>query len=232
MRLSFSLWSTYHQCPFKYKQKYLLGVKEPFSGPAAERGTKIHLMIEEYIKNYKQVMPWDEAGGAPGVPKLGHEHPMTGVLQRYRNWPNGMRHVERKFGFDIDWYPYPADNDDTAYVAVFDIAAVANGVVEIGEWKSGKPYPSHFDQRTFYGLAGLKLWPHAHKVQVTTYYADMTSEAKRITLTPDNERELQDTWESRRETIANDRIMAPRPNEKCNWCFYRKSNKGNCPLDY
>jgi CRISPR/Cas system-associated exonuclease Cas4 (RecB family) len=231
MRFSFSLWSTYHQCPFKYKQKYLLGVKEPFSGAAAERGTKIHLMIEEYIRGYKTGLPWDEVGGAPKVPALGREHPMQGVVQRFHNWPTGNRHVERKFGFDIDWNPYPADRDDTAYVVVFDVAAYHNGVVEIGEWKSGKPYPIHFEQRLFYALCGLKLWM-PNKVIATSYYVDMTSEAKRITVTPDNEKELQEMWESRRETIANDQIMAPRPNDKCQWCFYRKSNKGNCPLDY
>jgi CRISPR/Cas system-associated exonuclease Cas4 (RecB family) len=230
MRLSFSSWSTYHQCPFKYKAKNILGIREEFSGPAAERGTGIHNMIEEYIRQNSHKLPWDEEDGVAKVPKLGHKHPLHPVVNHFRDWPNGDRHAERKFFFDIDWSPY-CTKENAAFTVVFDVAARKDNIVEIGEWKSGKPYDGHAEQRLMYALAGLAIWM-PEKVIVTTYYVDMTSDAKRLTVTPDDLEDLKEIWNSRRETIMNDNIMAPRPNDKCRYCYLRKSAGGICALDY
>jgi CRISPR/Cas system-associated exonuclease Cas4 (RecB family) len=208
-----------------------MGLKEPFTGPAAERGTQVHNRIETYIRGQRDTLPWDAERPEFKVPALGRNHPMQAVCDRFRNWPNGDRHVERKFGFDIDWTPFPHDRDDTAYVVVFDAAASYNGKVEIGEWKTGKPYPEHREQRLLYGLAGLRLW-YPKEVVVTTYYVDITSEPQRTRIPAAAEQELRDMWSSRRETIANDRILAPRPNDKCRYCHYRKSNGGPCPMNF
>lgn len=231
MRLSYSMYQCYTGCPMKYKFKYLMKLKDPFTGPAAERGTQIHNRIEHYIRGYDVKLPWDAERPMDKVPALGREHPLQGVADRFRNWPNGDKHAEKKFGFDIDWTPYPHDSDNTAYVVVFDAAACRDGTVEIAEWKSGKPSDSHADQRLFYSLAGLRIWL-PKKVQVTTYYVDMTGPAKRITVTDNDEKELRDMWSQRREQIVNDNILAPNPGYGCKWCHYRKSNGGPCPLAY
>jgi CRISPR/Cas system-associated exonuclease Cas4 (RecB family) len=231
MRLSYSMYSTYAECPFKYRAKYLLKIKAPFTGPAAERGNQIHTKIEHYIRGIETRLPWDAERPVERVPALGTQHPMQGVADRLKNWPSGDRHVERKLGFDIDWDLYPHDADEAAYMVVLDAAGYHNGTVEVAEWKSGKPYESHAEQRLLYGLAALRTWL-PKKVTVTTYYVDMTGPAKRITITQDNEQELKDMWSSRRETIVNDKILAPRPNSRCQWCFYRKSNGGPCPMSF
>jgi CRISPR/Cas system-associated exonuclease Cas4 (RecB family) len=206
-------------------------IKELSSGPAAERGTQIHNRIEHYIRGIDVRLPWDAERPMEGVPPLGSSHPLHGVVNRLKNWPGGDRHVERKLGFDIDWDLHPHDADDTAYMVVLDAVGYANGTVEIAEWKSGKPREEHGEQRLLYGLAGLRTWL-PKKVTVTTYYVDMTGPAKRITVTPDNEQELKDMWSNRRETIINDKILAPRPNDKCRWCYLRKSAGGPCPMNF
>lgn len=231
MRLSYSQWQTYAQCPFKWKAKYQLGYRDTFTGPAAERGSKIHNWIENYITHRATKLPWDEQGGVEKVPALGKSHPLQGVVQRLRDWPNGDRYVEKKFGFDIDWDPYPVDGDMAAFVAIVDAVAAANGTVEIAEWKSGKPSADHADQRLLYALAGLRVFL-PKKVVVTTYYVDLTADPARIAVTPEAEKPLMDMWSGRRETILNDKLCAPRPNDKCKWCHVRKSNGGPCPLPY
>ena len=162
---------------------------------------------------------------------MGKKHPLQGVVDKLRNWPNGDRYVEKKFGFDIDWSPYPTDSDLTAFLVIMDAVAFANGVVEVAEWKSGKPSADHADQRLLYALAGLRVFL-PKEVVVTTYYVDLTSDPKRIRVPAAAEQELKDMWSSRRETIINDKIHAPRPNDKCKWCHVRKSNGGPCPLPY
>ena len=231
MRLSYSQWQTYARCPFLWKAKYILGIKDVYTGPAAERGSNIHNWIENYILRRSDRLPWDETGGIERVPKLGKKHPLQGVVDRLRNWPNGDLYAEKKFGFDIDWTPYPTDSDLTAFVTIMDAVASANGVVEIAEWKSGKPSADHADQRLLYALAGLRVFL-PKEVVVTTYYIDLTSDPKRIRVPAAAEQELKDMWSGRRETIINDKILAPRPNDKCCYCHVRKSKGGPCPLPY
>ena len=229
MRLSYSMWNVYKQCPLKYKFKYHMKLKEPFVGPAAERGTLIHNHVEDYISGKSDYLPWDENHPVERVPALGKAHPLQGLVDRLRNWPSGDSHTEYKVEFDIDWLPFP--QAESSYIAVFDAAAHFNGEVEIAEWKSGKPSADHADQRKFYAMAALALWL-PKKVSVTTYYIDLTGPAARTTVTPEAEQTLRDMWAERREGMLNDKVLAPRPNDKCRWCFFRKTNGGPCPMSY
>ena len=231
MRLSYSQWNTYNDCPFKWKAKYQLGVKGSPPGPAAERGTNIHNMIEFFIRGKSQFLPWDEVGGISKVPALGRQHPLDGVVRRIRDWPNGEKYVEKKVGFNMDWDPYPYADDLTAFITIFDAATAARGIVEIAEWKSGKPKASYADQRLLYALAAHRIWL-PKEVIVTTYYVDMTSDAQRIRVPEASVKPLMDLWSGRRQTMMNDKIHAPRPNDGCKWCDARRSAGGPCPMPY
>lgn len=231
MRLSYSQWNTYAECPFKWKAKYQLGVKGRGPGPAAERGIAIHNMLEMFVRGKDTRLPWDTVGGVKGVPALGKDHPMHNIMVRLRDWPNGDKYCEKKFGFSIDWDPYPHDSDTTAFLAIIDAVASANGVAEVYEWKSGKPKSSYAEQRLLYALAAHRVFL-PKKVIVTTHYVDMTSPPERIVVGEEAVVPLQNMWSRNRETIMNDKILAPKPSEGCRWCDARKSAGGPCPMPY
>jgi hypothetical protein len=191
----------------------------------------IHNDIEFFIRGRQSNLPWDTVGGRPKVPALGREHPMDPVVRRLREWPNGDIYCEKKVGFSIDWDPYPHDSDTTAFLTIFDAVACRNGVAEVFEWKSGKPKAEYQDQRLLYALAAHRIFL-PKEVVVTTHYVDLTSEPERIRVGQQAVKPLIDMWTKRRETVMNDKMLAPRPNEYCRWCDARRSTGGPCPLPY
>jgi len=228
MRVSYSQWSLYHQCPFKWKCKYVLKLKEPAPTGAVSRGSDIHNMIEGYILKDSDMLPWD-AGNSLNVPPMGSKHPLQPVVDMLRNWTTPDVHVEKPFYLDIDMAAFPAEGDE-AYIVIFDAAAHKDGVVEVAEWKSGRPYAEHAEQRSLYATAALSIWA-PKKVVVTTHYVDLTGDPASTVALSDALPDLKRVWQSRRESIINDTILAPRPNSKCKWCHFRKSNGGPCPLE-
>lgn len=227
MRLSYSRWSLYHGCPFKYKCKYILNLKEPPAGKAVMRGSTIHDMIEQYVAGLSNALPWD-ANNVLDVPPMGSKHPLQPVVERLRDWPTNDRHVEKELLLDIDMQPFPST--DPAFIVIFDAVAHHDGIVEVEEWKSGKPYDEHAEQRHLYATAALTTW-NPKEVHVTTRYVDCTGSPAKLSVTPNDTKQMIELWQGRRETMMNDKILAPRPSGKCRWCHFRKSNGGPCPLD-
>ena len=232
-RWSFSQWETYNQCPAKWKYRSVLKLPSLPPGPAAARGLSMHDRCENYIT------------GQIGVDELLHGDPtkMFGskkeakiketylpVLDSFKDHENGDRYAEHRLGFDADWY-LAGFGKTASCIGVLDAVRFDNnGVLHIGEWKSGTPKDTHADQRKIYALFGLRKWEfkRLQEVRVTTYYLEGTSEAQRLVARPSAEDKLRALWNGRIEQMQKDTICAPRPNEGCRWCDYAKSKGGPC----
>lgn len=160
------------------------------------------------------------------------------ILDEYRTHVNGARHTEYKLGFDSDWYLASPVSTITSCVMVLDAVrsggawagadkGLEDGVVRIGEWKSGKPKDTHVDQRKMYAIGGLKAWL-ADRVEVTTYYLEDTAPPQRFTATAGAWDKLTGLWSERRDLMIRDQMCAPRPGHYCQWCDYRAGNGGPC----
>ena len=239
-RWSFSQWENYDQCPFRWKCTSVLKLPRTPAGPAAARGIHMHDRAEQYIKgelddpNSPDVMNVMFGDKKPAV-----VHPRyIPILDEFKHHVNGARHTEYKLGFDSEWYLNSAVSKYTSCVMVLDAvrsggawqgaqAGMDDGVVRIGEWKSGKPKDTHADQRKMYAIGGLKAWL-ADRVEVTTYYLEDTAPPARFVATASAYPKLTALWSERRDLMIRDEMCAPRPGFYCRWCDFAASKGGPC----
>lgn len=219
MRWSFSKWETYFKCPAKYRFRYEAKLPEP-TGPAAQRGLQMHDMAENYIKGLHDDTSWLK------------DKKIIPILDDFRHHPNGDRYTEKKLAFDEEWYQTPHTSPRATCVGVLDAARAVDGVLYIGEWKSGKPKETHVDQRKLYALFGLRAWLGIKRVEVTTYYFDGTGAPQRLVADPATgaEERLKALWDGRVDTIQNDTIKSPKASDECFWCSFARKKGGPCPL--
>lgn len=245
-RWSFSQWEVYNVCPFKWKCQSVLMLPRAPGGPHADRGTDMHDRVESYIKGEAPIEnllfgtgrvfgPTDK-GEILQQAKVAHKY--IAIIDEFREHPNGARHTELKLAFDFDWSLVPSTHPKAACIMVLDAVraggawngigkGVDDGLVRIGEWKSGKPKDTHADQRKMYAMAGLKNWL-AKSVEVTTYYLEDTAPPARLTVADTAWPKLTALWTERRDLMIRDEICAPRPGFYCRWCEFANSKGGPC----
>ena len=218
MRLSFSQWENYAQCPRRWKHGYIDKMPRTPAGPAAQRGSAIHDQIEQCIKEHR-------LGPVVNFPVSHH----IDVIARFGNHKNGELHTEYKVAFDGKWNRTLPEASTVRFVGVFDAVLHRPGEVEIGEWKTGKPKDTHADQRRLYTLMAFRTWG-VERVTATTYYFDNTSEPARLTAKASSVTKLIKIWDDRARQMEADTFWPPRPGFYCRWCDYAKSKGGPCPF--
>lgn len=222
-RWSFSQWESYNQCPQKWHFQSRMKLPRQPPGPAAARGLEMHDTVERYIKG---------ADASVLHPDINRKY--IPILDEFRNHPNGDRHTEKRLGFDSEWYLCSPQLKQAACIAVLDAVRfikphhTTEGVLHIGEWKSGKPKETHSDQRKLYAMFGMRAWlPDV--VHVTTYYLEDTAPPARLTVKSQSGFDkLKALWEDRISTMRRDELCAPRPGLYCRWCDFAKSKGGPC----
>lgn len=241
-RWSFSQWEAYNQCPAKWNFQSRLKLPRSPAGAPAQRGLDLHDRVENYIEGRNPASDLLESG--PGV-RQGIEfvratvHPKyIPIFDEFKNHPNGARHTEYKLGFDKDWYLTSPNHKEASCIMVLDAVRSGgawqgkekgkdDGVVRIGEWKSGKPKDTHADQRKMYAIGGIKTWL-ADRVEVTTYYLEDTAPPQRFVASASAYPKLIALWSERRDLMMRDEMCAPRPGFYCRWCDYAASKGGPC----
>ena len=232
-RWSFSQWETYNSCPAKWKYKSVLKLPGQPPGPAAARGLSMHDRCESYIMgqvdlDYLLNGSPTKRFGSKGEAKIDPKY--APILDQFKDHENGDRWVEHRLGFDDEWY-LSGFGKTASCIGVLDAVRFDNdGVLHVGEWKSGQPKDTHGDQRKLYALFGLRKWnlDMLQEVRVTTYYLEGTADPQRLVVKPSATEKLKELWKGRVEQMRNDQICAPRPNEGCRWCDYAKSKGGPC----
>lgn len=227
IRWSFSQWENYNGCPARWRYKSVLKLPTSPPGPAAARGLEMHDRADNYITG--QISDLE-----PPSTKFGSKKPVLivdkykEVLNQFRDHPNGDRWAEKKMHFDDDWHlTGSAGSPLTRCIMILDAARCLDGVLHIGEWKSGSPKNTHTDQRKLYALGGLRRWM-VDEVRVTTYYFEDTAPPERLVVKASAEEKLKDLWRGRVEQMETDQICAPKPGDSCRWCDFAKTKGGPC----
>ena len=175
-RWSFSQWETYNACPAKWHYRSVQKLPGLPAGPAAARGSLIHDTVEQYIK-----------GADASVLHEAIKPKYVAVFDEFKNCPSVKCEDEtkRELGTIVP---------GTTAVTIFDVSRGADCRMWIGEWKSGKPKPTHPDQRSLYALSALAL-PGIDRVEVTTYYLEDTGKPETTMLDTATAEPVRMVWQ-------------------------------------
>lgn len=208
-RWSYSSWSTYEQCPAKWKFSYIDNL--PWGSSAAmDRGTRMHKMAEDFVTGAIDFVPND-------IRKVGPS------LLMYKNM--GAK-AEETWLLDKNWEP--VTNQDDAWIkAIVDLHYFQSPVIYVKDHKSGQMYDSHREQLELYGLIGLKKYPEAKRAETAAIYMDTGHEGMDGTIIRAMMPKLIDKWHSGAIRMYEDNTYDPKPGN-CKWCTYAKDKGGPC----
>lgn len=225
---SFSRYMDYKQCPLKAKLKHLDKIKEPTSPPML-RGIEIHDLAEGYIK-----------GRVARLPKELKEFKLLfqRLRKQYKKAISGMV-VEDTWAFTKDWDETTWNDWIRCWVRIKLDCAEHEGddTLIVRDWKTGKfreeMNEDYVEQLELYALAALLLHEHIEAVKPQLVYLDYgivypePGSDDELIFTRKDIPKLKKLWAKRTGPMLKDKIFAPKPNNKCCWCFFRKSNAAN-----
>ena len=215
--VSYSGLGLYKQCPSAFQRKCVL--KEPAmeptpeSAPALFRGKAMHAEIEDLLE--------------------GRRDSLHGDMKFYEQFLSGLRSAgataENKFAFDHNWDRVDFDSE-AAMIRGIDDAAILDQetkTLHVYDWKTGKKYPEHAEQRALYGLAGLLTYPQAERTIVSHVYLDQRK-TESTEFHADGTEGMKWMWERRCNKVQPPQPYPETPSWKCKFCNYSQRNGGKC----
>lgn len=220
---SWSRYSDYKLCPLKAKLAHIDKIREP-KNQAMMRGAEIHDKARDFIKGIIKKLPAELASFKDEFSKLKrlYKKKILGAI------------VEEDWAYRKDWTQTAWNDWAECYLRVkLDVAYYEDEETLIMiDWKTGKfreeMHEEYMEQLELYALAALMLLPHVYKVKPLLKYTDLGQTfptGKSLVFDRREVSALKKTWEKRLRPMMNDTVFAPRPNDKCRWCFYGQSGK-------
>ena len=216
---SYSRLSTYETCALLAKFLHVLKLPQDTS-PAMERGSKIHDQGEKYVKgeieelpDTKVWKPWREDMAA--LKAAGYE-------------------AEKNIAFDSNWEPCEYFGPQTWLRLRVDVTGIANdGVPEVIDYKTGRPYPTHEEQAELYGIAAyLTATESVKKVRTSFWYLDVPDIVEYEYPAEEIVESLMPKWEGRANVMLTDTEFKPNPCKascgKYGGCDFAADKGGQC----
>ena len=227
---SYSRYAAYKQCPLKFYLANIAKIAEP-PNQAMERGSEIHKLAEDYINGKLAKMPLE----------LGKFAKMFRQLKKVRKKVSSGMAVEDTWAFTKDWTETQWNDWTRCWARIkLDCAVYENeDTLIINDWKTGKFRPQqnadYVEQLELYALGALLLYEDIGVVKPRLVYLDEgtvfpapgSPEEKSLTFRRSDIDRLKKLWEKRVKPMFLDESFAPRLNNLCRWCFYRKDNAAN-----
>jgi hypothetical protein len=212
---SYSRFSMYEQCPYKFKCTVIDKQKEPESAAMA-RGQEMHKALALYIEGKSATLP--AAVQTPFQRKL---------VDEVRAFPDKV--VEQQWGFTSRWEPTGWFSKDTWWRCVLDVALLHHEARagDVADWKSGKPRDTNIEQLELNALAFMCKFPRVLEVSSRMVYLDAGVEHVADFHMRDKEK-LQAKWEAKVVPMFSDTQFLPRPSRLCAYCHLARSNGGEC----
>lgn len=218
---SYSRWATYALCPLQFKFKFIDKLPEPGS-PAMQRGNDIHVGIAAFLK-----------GTATTLPRESMANPViVDLIQQIATFPD--KEVEQQWGYGAQWQPtgwFDRGGEKVWFRSVLDVGLMYEDLsYELVDWKSGKRYGSNDEQMETQALAVMKRFkPVKHVTTRLAYMDEKGNNPFEFAEFPvSHMQRLADKWEKKVQPMFDDTMFAPRPNDKCRFCFQAKSKGGKC----
>jgi len=246
---SYTRLSTYKQCPFRYKLKYIDKIPEETKTIDQFMGSRVHEALERLYKNLisAKIMPLER------------------VLEYYRRnwereWDNNIRFVNEDLSKDDyrdlgkncieDYYKsyYPFNQSRTIYVekrvcfaldkdgrckiqGFMDRLAIASdGTYEIHDYKTNKSLPTQKDrdddkQLALYQIGVKDMWSDARSIKLFWHYLVFNKEMCSSRTDEDIEKLKAEKVALINEMETTTEFL-PRESPLCSWCSYQSI----CPL--
>lgn len=205
---SISKLGMYERCPASAKFRHIERLPSP-RGEAAQRGTDIHGSIENFL-----------------VGKQKFVHPaVTSYLDVFLKVKRSDPDVEKKLAVNREWKPMSWDKCWGR--GVIDAITDEKRTLIGWEWKSGKVWEDHQDQRRMYAIMLEAHWPDFDLYEVRTIYLDQRKRVK-FKGTHENMKKHRQDFETRIQIMELDKDYSPRPGFYCRWCSYSRFNGGPC----
>lgn len=211
MSWSLSSLQTYEKCGFQYKLKYIEFLRGAESHAAA-RGTMKHKLIEMFLTGELANLPPD--------------------LDYYSQFLTGLKSqqlfIEHKVALNEKWEVVDWKSPEVWLKAVLDLKIVPEpSSAHLYDWKSGKIYDSHEDQRSLYSLTIFAEHNSVQTVRAFHVYVDL-GKTREAEYRRDQMYELRKRWEDRASKLWVNPQYIPNPGYHCNWCPFSKDKGGPC----
>ena len=209
---SYSRYGLWKQCPKKYKFRMVDGLEEPrmTEGPAV-RGTEIHKMFENYL--------------------LGEIEELDLEFSYYTDFLNQLKdvnvHPEIMLAVDRDWNKVEWDAEDKWFRCILDALTVHEDRAVVYDWKTGREYPDHVNQREVYACAVSSLYPELYEIECYHVYLDSKAMTHSV-YHRDQIPALKEKWEGYVQNMFDDTWVPANPSWLCRYCHFRKANGGPC----
>lgn len=251
-------YNDYKLCPLKAKLKHIDHIDEPGSEPMT-RGSAIGRLAEVYVrgtfvfdpKNDRELVSYceDDKPFAIKLAKLVAKGGMVKELQRFeklfkklraqaKRYPHTVE-VEGEWAFDAKMRTTSWFGKDTWLRVKVDVGQSHNAhEMVIIDWKTGKvrddKTEEYMEQLELYAFGAFHHHPQLQTAEVKLCYLDSgitypDDFGEKIVFRRSDVPKLKKAWDKRTRAMLLDRHFAPRPNDKCRWCFYRKENTANLP---
>jgi hypothetical protein len=214
---SISRLNTYTQCPLKFKLTAIDKLKEPGS-VAMDRGAAIHKEAEWYLNGLTAEIP-------ESLKLMTEEFEVIKGL--------GAK-AELEVTFTKDWGITGWFDADAWCRIKIDAMVLDKDTIRIIDFKTGKFRPNENDayeaQLELYALAALTLYPDVDHVSAELWFLDSGDliGTKHGSYSHKDVPELRTKWETKVTPMFVDTMFAPRLNQYCKWCHFRKENGGPC----
>jgi len=190
--------------------------------PPIARGTVLHKEIEVHILTGK---------------KLGPDLKHVASIVKDVKKRGGL--VEINFVFAKGWIPTGKFTKGAWLRANVDALIIEAPKAEVIDWKSGgidkktkavKVEGKYDDQLEIYGIATLSARPQVQEVTPKLVFIDAPKNnvVEKGSVHRKDLVKLKAKWDKKITPMFADTTFAPKPNDKCSWCPFRRNNGGPC----
>lgn len=202
--------TTHEKCALKYKFRYILNLPSAKS-ETAQRGIDSHKYIEDKLKI-----------NAPLPAQLSHYDTWLTQLQGEGCFP------EHKIAVDKNWELCGFEDPEAYIRSVLDLKYVVSPQeIAIYDWKTGKIYDDHADQKRLYSAMAFAEHPTVYSIKAIHVYVDLGKNVE-MGFHRDQIAALRAHWDQRIRNLELDVEFIPSPGYHCKWCTYSRAAGGPC----
>lgn len=229
---SYSRYSSYKQCPAKYRYQHILKLPEEKSA-ALERGGKIHDLMAMIMKG--EVPLTDLKNVINGFPEL-----MPEILACKELYQENGGGVEQQLAVNNKWEKAEWFGKDTWCRGIVDYWAkdvFGKNHAYLVDWKTGKfnsyAVDNYKEQLELFCAIIFANDPSIKSVSPVLFFLDAgimwPNVPEKVYRFKPNDKVLL-SWQERAMYMEDDEEWNPTPNRLCQWCSFSRMKNGPCKV--
>jgi hypothetical protein len=214
---SYSRLSTFRACKLQFRFQYIDKLPQPKS-PAMDRGTEIHLAIQNYIEKKTKILPTEL------TVSMGQE-----LLIRYTEMRKSKNVAcELELAVDKNWKRVEWYAKDAWLRVKLDVVELAGDSLLLDDHKTGKIREGqHTEQLEIYAAIAPSFWPEAKEIIARMDYVDQGQDSISV-FTKATAMKLRQKWAKLAGPIFKEKEFPASPGQVCRYCSYSRRRGGPC----